>query len=551
MSGGQIDSDFLVLGSGIAGFSAALELAETGTVVIVTKKDAVRSATNFAQGGIAAVMDPLDSFDSHIRDTLTAGAGLCDPEVVRLVVEEGPARIRALVQAGVRFTGGGIPDLGLEGGHSHRRILHAKDLTGQEIEAALSESCRRHPNIRILEDHIAVDLRLRSHPSQVRPEQNRCLGAYVLESDSGSVHTARARTTLLATGGAGKVYLYTSNPDIATGDGMAMAYRAGVELRNLEFVQFHPTCLYNPGGSAEAGRRFLLSEALRGEGGILRLKDGTRFMEAVHPLKDLAPRDIVARAIDAEMKRTGDDCVFLDLASRPKEFLRKRFPNIYEHCLGIGIDMAREPIPVVPAAHFFCGGVRTDHDGATTLPGLFALGEVTCTGLHGANRLASNSLLEATVFAHRAAERLRRESASGPPEPLPEAVPWDIGKAVPPTEAVVVRNDWDELRHVMWNYVGIVRNDWRLRSALNRIRMIGQEVSEYYWRFLLTRDLIELRNIALISELVVRCALSRKESRGLHFSQDYPGLLPEAADSRVSRYEAGQTSLGNQEAARP
>jgi len=545
------ESDFLILGSGIAGFSAALELAELGTVDIVTKKEAVRSNTNFAQGGIAAVMDPLDSFKAHIADTKSAGAGLCSPDVVKRVVEEGPARIRKLMELGVRFSGGSKrPDLGLEGGHSHRRILHAKDLTGKEIERALFRACKANRKVRLFEDHIAVDLRLEEHPSRTTAGRNRCLGAYALDP-KGRVRTFQARATLLATGGAGKVYLYTSNPDIATGDGMAMAYRAGAELRNLELVQFHPTCLFNPGEAEEAGRRFLLSEALRGEGGILIRRDGSRVMAGRHPREDLAPRDVVARTIDEDLKRTGDECVFLDMSSRDKAFLSKRFPNIYAHCLRIGIDIAQDPIPVVPAAHFFCGGVHVDADASTGIPGLYAVGEVSHTGLHGANRLASNSLLEATVYAHRAADALRRSWKTLRRRRLPKAVPWDPGSAVPPAEGVVVRNDWDEIRRLMWNYVGIVRTDRRLRRVLPRLRIISEEVSDHYWKFLLTRDLIELRNIALLAELIVTCALSRRESRGLHYNLDHPDRLPgRGRDTRISRYRSGQASLGGQEAAR-
>ncbi|MFH1723150.1 MAG: L-aspartate oxidase [Elusimicrobiota bacterium] len=545
-------SDFLILGSGIAGLSAALRLSRLGTVHVVTKKEAVLSNTNYAQGGIAAVVDAADSFESHVSDTLAAGAGLCHPEVVRLTVEEGPACIRSLAEIGVRFSGRGRKlDLGLEGGHSHRRVLHAGDLTGREIESALAEACRGSANIRIFEDHAAVDLILEGHPSETRAERNRALGAYGLEASTGGIHAFRARVTILATGGAGKVYLYTSNPDIATGDGMAMAYRAGAELRNLEFVQFHPTCLYNPGEAQEAGRRFLLSEALRGEGGVLVTGDGNRLMEGAHPRRDLAPRDVVARAIDAEMKRSGAECVYLDMTARSKDFLTKRFPNIYAHCLGFGIDMAAVPVPVVPAAHFFCGGVQTDTDGATTLPGLYAIGEVAHTGLHGANRLASNSLLEGAVFARRSCERIRGEWDRLRAEPLPDVPPWNPGKAVSSDEAVVVDQDWHEIRRLMWNYVGIVRTDRRLKTALSRVRIISQEVSEYYWKYLLTRDLVELRNIALLSEMVITCALSRAESRGLHYNLDRPGTLAaEGRDSSVCRYQESRPTLGGQEAAR-
>ncbi|MFH2201539.1 MAG: L-aspartate oxidase [Elusimicrobiota bacterium] len=544
-------SDFLVIGSGIAGFSAALELARLGTVHIVTKGEPAASSSSQAQGGIAAVMDKTDSFADHVRDTLDAGGGLCNEKVVRTVVADGPSRIRELMRIGVRFTGTGRKlDLGLEGGHSHRRILHSEDITGREIQRALSAACRKSPNIHIFEDHTAVDLLLAEDPAETGAAANRCRGAYVLNGPSGEVIAFSASVTILSTGGAGKVYLYTSNPDIASGDGMAMAYRAGAELRNLEFVQFHPTCLYNPGESHEQGRRFLLSEALRGEGGVLLLADGTRFMGKYDKRGELAPRDIVARAIDTEMKQRGEECVYLDMTSRSRQFLRRRFPNIYAHCKDIGLDMAKEPIPAVPAAHFFCGGVQTGADGSTDIPGLFAIGEVAHTGLHGANRLASNSLLEGSVLAHRACACIKARWKNLRLRAAPAVDPWDPGKAVLSDEGVVVRQNWDELRRLMWNYVGIVRSDRRLNSALSRIQVISRDVSDYYWKFLLTRDLIELRNIALLAEMIITCALSRKESRGLHFNKDYPQAGAVAKDSIVSRYLSGQKSLGKQEAAR-
>ncbi len=545
-------SDFLIIGSGIAGLSAALELAELGSVHIATKKEAALSNTNYAQGGIAAVMDSKDSIDDHVADTLKAGAGLCDERIVRLVVQEGPERIRELMRLGVRFAGGEErPDLGLEGGHSKRRILHAGDLTGREIERAMMSACRAKKNIRIFEDHAAVDLITRQYPAETSAAKNRCLGAYVLENATGEIHTFTARVTLLATGGAGRVYLYTSNPDIATGDGMAMAYRAGAELANLEFVQFHPTCLFNPASTEEQGRRFLISEALRGEGAVLRLKDGVRFMPRYDKRGELAPRDIVARAIDSEMKRTGTDCVYLDISSKSAAFLEKRFPKIHEHCARFGIDIAKDPIPVVPAAHYFCGGVQTDDDGATMLPGLYAVGEVSHTGLHGANRLASNSLLEGAVFAHRACRKLGAlwpKLRKGSP---PSAPRWDSGDAVPPSEAVIVRQDWEAVRTLMWNYVGIVRSARRLKNARERLSVISRQVSDYYWRYLLTRDLIELRNISLLGRLIVDCALLRKESRGLHYNLSHPKPRDsEKHPSVVSRYGGGRKSLGKQEAAR-
>jgi L-aspartate oxidase len=479
------------------------------------------------------VVSEVDSFASHVQDTLKAGAGLCREDVVRLCVQEGPARIRELMDIGVRFTEReDTLDLGLEGGHSQRRILHAGDLTGREIERALVQACRSDHNIRFFENHIGVDLRLAKHPKQCLSAENRALGAYVLNNDTGEVEAFTAKAVILATGGAGKVYLYTTNPDIATGDGMAMAYRSGATLANLEFVQFHPTCLYHP-----QAKSFLLSEALRGEGGILRLQDGTRFMPSYHPEAELAPRDIVARAIDAEMKRTGNDCVYLDMTAKPKEFLEKRFPNLYAKCLTFGIDMARQPIPVVPAAHFFCGGVETDSVGATDIPGLFAIGETAHTGLHGANRLASNSLLEGCVFAHRAFERIKRDWPETRKFKIPDVPLWNPGKAVPADEAVVITQNWEEVRRLMWNFVGIVRSNKRLERALRRMQMLNQEIDQYYRDFLLTRDLVELRNISTLAELVISCATKRRESRGLHYNIDYPKPVEsERHDTLVHRY---------------
>lgn len=501
--------DFLVLGSGIAGLLSALKLARLGRVILATKKAAAESNTHYAQGGIAAVMGRLDSFESHLRDTIVAGAGLCDEEIVRLTVAEAPARVRELQDLGVRFSKRrAVPDLGLEAGHSHRRILHAGDITGREIERALLASVRRSPRVRIVENSLAVDLLL--------DRERACRGAYVMDRTTGRIEPYTAAATVLATGGAGKIYLYTSNPDIATGDGMAMAWRAGARMANMEFVQFHPTCLYHP-----LAKSFLLSEALRGEGGRLLLQNGTRFMPRYDRRKELAPRDIVARAIDSELKRTGEECVYLDMTHRSRRFLQARFPNIYTKVLSFGIDMAERPIPVVPAAHFFCGGVHTDAAARTSVPRLYAVGETAHTGLHGANRLASNSLLEACVFAHRLAEHLASSQA------LTAAVsfrpkPWNPGKAVTSDEAVVVSHNWDEVRRLMWNYVGIVRTDKRLQRALARMRMLNDEISEYYWDFLPTPDIVELRNIADVATLVIRSAMARRESRGLHFTLDHP-----------------------------
>ena len=505
-------SDFLVLGSGIAGLLSAHKLSSLGTVHIVTKKEAAESNTNYAQGGIASVMGAGDSFESHFKDTLSAGAGLCDEEIVRLVVEEGPPRVRELAELGVRFTERqDAIDLGLEAGHSQRRILHAGDITGREIERALLETCRSNPRIKFFENHFAVNL--------IRDPQGRARGAYALDRGSGEIHAFSAMATALATGGAGKVYLYTTNPDIASGDGMAMAYRAGATLANMEFVQFHPTCLYHP-----KAKSFLISEALRGEGGRLVLKNGKAFMSQYSPQAELAPRDVVARAIDAELKKTGEECVFLDMTHKSREFLRSRFPNIYRKVLDFGIDMAREPIPVVPAAHFFCGGVRVDRWGATDIPRLFAAGETANTGLHGANRLASNSLLEGCVFAHRIYLHLKEQGRALRIADY-EPPPWNPGKAVALDEAVVISQNWDEIRRLMWNYVGIVRTDKRLERALRRMELLNAEIEHYYWNFLLTPDLIELRNIAVVATAVIVSAMRRKESRGLHYNLDTPRAL--------------------------
>lgn len=515
--------DFLVLGTGMAGLTFALRAAQLGTVAVVTKKNRADSNTNWAQGGIASVWADDDTVELHVRDTLDAGAGLCREDVVRSILSEGPARIRELIELGARFDGHPDPehpgevslDLTREGGHSRRRVLHAKDATGAEIERALLKAVAAEERIRVFENHVAVDLVTTSKLGL--GGSPRCVGAYVLDRATQRVTAFAARTVVLATGGCGKVYLYTTNPDIATGDGVAMAYRAGAGVANMEFIQFHPTCLFHP-----KAKSFLVSEAVRGEGAVLRGADGARFMDRYDPRLELAPRDIVARAIDSEMKRTGADCVFLDITHKPARFIMDHFPNIYRRCLEHGLDMTKEPVPVVPAAHYQCGGVLVDLEGRTEIDGLLAIGEVACTGLHGANRLASNSLLEALVCAHRAADHLAAE----PPDPVAVAIPpWEPGQATDPDEMVVVSHNWDEIRRTMWDYVGIVRTDKRLRRAEKRLGGLQDEIREYYWNFRITSDLIELRNIATVAELIVGCALQRPESRGLHYNLDHPSPL--------------------------
>jgi len=521
----------LVIGSGIAGLMYAIKVAAVGTVALVTKKEAMDSSTNLAQGGIASVFAPDDSFGLHIDDTLASGDGLCNRDVVERVVVEGPDRIHELMEMGVRFNlqqqaayGHGDAehfDLGREGGHSQNRIVHSKDMTGQEVERVLVEQARRHPRITLFENHMAIDLITQSTRMKrgmiTTTHEDFCCGAYVLERGTNQVKTFAAKVTLLATGGAGKVYLYTSNPDIATGDGVAMAYRAGATVANMEFVQFHPTCLYHP-----AAKNFLISEAVRGEGGVLMDAAGKPFMAAYDPQKDLACRDVVARAIDTELKKSGADSVFLDISHAESRFIRKRFPNIYAKCLELGIDMSKEPIPVVPAAHYMCGGVVTDIHGRTDIQNLFAVGETGCTGLHGANRLASNSLLEALVYATAAAlhtiDALQADNFS----PLMKPTPWDDTGTTNSDEMIMVTHNWDEIRRLMWNYVGIVRSDKRLARAQRRIEIILAEIEEYYWNFKVVPDLIELRNIAVVAELIIKCALHRKESRGLHYTLEYP-----------------------------
>lgn len=507
--------DVLVIGGGIAGLSFALRAARFAQVAVLTKLSPEESSTQHAQGGIAAVLDPGDSFEAHVADTLEAGAGLCHREVVELCVREGPDRVRELVEIGVAFSRGPKGDLDLtrEGGHSARRVVHAQDLTGREVVRGLWEACKHEPNIHFFPHHMAVDLILSARAGQ--PGPNRALGAWVLDNRTDHIESFLAKVTVLATGGSGKVYLYTSNPDVATGDGLAMAWRAGAVIANMEFYQFHPTCLFHP-----QAKTFLISEALRGEGGILRTRDGRAFMERAHPLKSLAPRDVVARAIDEEMKRRGDACVFLDMTHLPASFLQERFPNIDATCKRFGIDMSRDWIPVVPAAHYQCGGVLVDTHGRTSLQNLVAIGEVSCTGLHGANRLASNSLLEGLVFGARAASAAEALVADTPAPA--EVAPPDEAAFAEPDEAVVVSHNWDEIRRLMWNYVGIVRTTKRLQRAKARLDLLREEIRQYYWQYRLTRDFVELRNIADVAHMIVRSALERKESRGLHYTLDFP-----------------------------
>ncbi|MGQ9499444.1 MAG: L-aspartate oxidase [Dissulfurimicrobium sp.] len=527
-------TDFLIIGSGIAGLSLAIKLATIGHVTVVTKKDVQNTATNWAQGGIACVLGPDDSFDLHEYDTLKAGDGLSHEEIVRIIVESGPERIKELAAIGLKFSRDmDCPDsydLGKEGGHSRRRIVHTGDITGRAIQKILTERALANPNIDILEYHIAVDLitegkiRLGSMeksaelPPRLSLDGERCLGAYVLDASTGVIHTILAYATVLATGGAGKVYLYTTNPDVATGDGIAMAYRAGARIANLEFVQFHPTCLYHP-----QKRNFLISEALRGEGARLIDWNGKPFMEKYSPvLKELANRDIVARAIDTELKKSGKEHVYLDISHRDPDFVRNRFPNIYETCLKLGIDITREPIPVVPAAHYMCGGVVTNRYGETDLKGLFAIGETACTGLHGANRLASNSLLEGLVMAHHAFLRIADTLPVLKKRPFSSIPPWNPGGAVDMDEEILISHNWDEIRRLMWNYVGIVRSVKRLSLAGERIKPILKEINQHYWDYILTSDFVELRNIAQVAELIIRAATARIESRGGHFMLDFP-----------------------------
>jgi L-aspartate oxidase len=515
--------DFIIIGSGAAGLTAALHASEHGRVAVLTKQGALESNSNWAQGGIASVTSEEDSVEQHVNDTLIAGAGLCKEAAVRTIVSEGPERIRELVQWGVHFDQREAPDghlefdLTREGGHSRRRVLHAADATGRELTEKLLAAVRGRPNITLFENHFAIDLITTAKLGFV--SEDRVLGLYVLDEASGEVHTFRSDRVILATGGCGRVYLYTTNPSIATGDGVAIAWRAGASIANMEFIQFHPTCLYHP-----QNRSFLITEAMRGEGARLVDKNGQEFMHRFDPRGSLAPRDIVARAIDHEIKRTGGPCVYLDISHKPADFIASHFPNIMRACLELGIDITKEPIPVVPAAHYQCGGVLTDVNGATNIRGLCAVGEVGCTGLHGANRLASNSLLECLVVSRRAVEYMLRKLPIGKDgDGVHELPPWRSSEVADNDELVVIYHNWDEIRRLMWDYVSIVRTTKRLQRAAARLRNLKREVQEFYWNFRITGELLELRNLVDTASLIVECAIRRHESRGLHYTLDYPG----------------------------
>lgn len=512
--------DVLVIGSGAAGLGVALEIPSHLSVGVLTKNTLEESNTYYAQGGIAAVLDETDTVDAHVADTLIAGAGLCDEKAVRFIVEHGRASIERLIDFGVGFSqedgpnGGQVPHLTREGGHSHRRIVHAADATGKAVEMTLVERVKERGNVEILEHHNAVDLIRETLPSGRR---GRCVGAYALDTKTGGVHAYGAKATVLASGGACKVYLYTSNPDGATGDGVSMAWRAGCRVANMEFTQFHPTCLFHPDAKS-----FLVTEAVRGEGGKLLLPDGSRFMDQFHAQAELAPRDVVARAIDHEMKRLGVDCLYLDISHKPEKFIHEHFPTVHARCLEFGIDMTKEPLPIVPAAHYSCGGVMTDLNGLTDIDGLYAAGEVAYTGLHGANRMASNSLLECLVLSSAAASDIAIKLPSTPPPPAIR--PWDASWVREADEEVVVSHNWEELRRFMWDYVGIVRTTKRLERAKHRIDLLLSEITEYYGNFPITGDMLELRNLAVVADLIIRSAMMRTESRGLHYTLDYPEL---------------------------
>ncbi len=547
--------DVAIVGSGLGGLSVALHLANTRKVALISKRELKDGASSWAQGGIAAVLDSGDSHDQHFNDTLIAGAGLCDESATRFIIEQGRSSIDWLIEQGVPFTPDATAELGYhltrEGGHSQRRIIHAADATGAAVQATLEQRVRQHPNISLFEHHCAIDLVMsdklsdkhgdkqnekdKNKPTSAQPQ---CYGLYVQDEQTGKVHTFAAEHTVLATGGAGKVYLYTTNPDTATGDGIAMAWRAGCRISNMEFIQFHPTCLYHP-----YAKSFLITEAIRGEGGLLKLPpeaghaSGQRFMLQHDERAELAPRDVVARAIDFEMKKRGLDYVHLDISHQSLEFLQEHFPTIYQRCLELGIDISKEPIPIVPAAHYTCGGVVTDTTGQTDVAGLYAVGETACTGLHGANRLASNSLLECIVLGRASAKHIEQQ----PRFSVPDLPAWDESRVTNADEEVVIAHNWDELRRFMWNYVGIVRTTKRLERAKHRIRLLREEIDEYYRNFRITHDLLELRNLVDVASLIVNSALSRHESRGLHFSRDYPATLPKALPSVMTpkRRKAG------------
>jgi len=521
-----VQFDTLIIGSGLAGLSLALKLADQQRVAVITKKSLLEGASVWAQGGIAAVLSPTDSLEQHIQDTLIAGAGLCDETVTQQVVSHGAEAIQWLIEQGVPFTKDVENNNGYhltrEGGHSQRRIIHAADATGRAVQDTLADKVLAHPNITVFEYHCAIDLITSKH---LQLTDNRCYGAYALNTLSEEVITIAARQTVLAAGGAGKVYLYTTNPDTATGDGIAIGWRAGCQVRNMEFIQFHPTCLYHP-----HAKSFLISEAVRGEGGLLKLPDGTRFMPKHDPRAELAPRDVVARAIDFEMKKRGLDCVYLDISHQSESFLREHFPTIFARCLELGIDISKAPIPVVPAAHYTCGGLLVDLRSRTNVEGLYAIGETACTGLHGANRLASNSLLECLVYADAAAKDILAQDRIS----LGKLPAWDESRVTDADETVVISHNWDELRRFMWDYVGIVRTTKRLQRAQRRIQLLHEEINEYYRNFHVTPDLLELRNLVMTADLIVQSALARHESRGLHFSKDYPDTLAEAESTTLT-----------------
>lgn len=545
--GQQLQFDVLIIGSGAAGLSMSLQLSPQLRVAMIAKGSMDEGSTRYAQGGISAVLGPSDSLDSHIQDTMNAGAGLCDETVVRHVVEQGAEQIHWLLDIGMPFTTIGdstshrdrLFHLTREGGHSHRRVIHVKDTTGKALSKTLMDAVHQRPNIHLFDRYLAVDL---ISATKLGMDTLDVLGAYVLNQDSGYIEVIRAQTVVLATGGASKVYLYTSNPDVSTGDGIAMAWRLGCRVANMEFIQFHPTCLYH-----SQAKSLLISETVRGEGGKLLLPDGTAFMESIDPRAELAPRDIVARAIDHEMKRLGLDCVFLDISFKSDEFIKKHFPNIYQRCLTFGYDMTKEPLPVVPAAHYTCGGVKTDIHGRTDIKGLYAIGETAFTGLHGANRMASNSLLECLVFAASAARHVNDHLR--PSRKIPLLPEWDESRVTNSDEEIVVAHNWDELRRFMWDYVGIVRTNKRLERAMRRVNLLAREIDEYYSNFRITNDLIELRNLVQIAAIIIRSAMGRHESRGLHYTLDYPQPIGRAQNTILTppNYRQSQIAVSEDE----